>query len=438
MGNTTIPSELSSTPSIVDGGNATAITIGSDEKVTFTDDIIVGDGLSAVFGSSSSGLEIKTNGPNSFLKHTGTASLVIPTNEFEVRNAADSQYMIRAQDGGYVRLYHGGSGKLITESGGVYVTGAMDADNFKINGAQGTDGQVLTSTGSGVAWEDAPGGSVPGISSSANATAMTINSDEEIGIGVTNQGDYNANARNLVIGGSGSIGMTFIMNSSTDKARIDFRGASLSTQYGNLYPYIECTSQFASNPYDQMIFAVSGSEFMRFGKGSGSVGEYMLFGKSTFSKTVDGVQTAKGYEWVWTSPSGAYPLSINDGTGYKMEVKGSGQIKSVFTSIASISDERVKENIVDLETGLTQIMALQPRRFDFKDGEGSGEKNVAGFVAQEVESVLPDLIDFSRHDTIADLKSLKMGDMIPTMVKAMQEQQALIESLTNRIEALEQ
>jgi hypothetical protein len=187
-----------------------------------------------------------------------------------------------------------------------------------------------------------------------------------------------------------------------------------------------------------MIFAVSGSEFMRFGKGSGSVGEYMLFGKSTFSKTVDGVQTAKGYEWVWTSPSGAYPLSINDGTGYKMEVKGSGQIKSVFTSIASISDERVKENIVDLETGLTQIMALQPRRFDFKDGEGSGEKNVAGFVAQEVESVLPDLIDFSRHDTIADLKSLKMGDMIPTMVKAMQEQQALIESLTNRIEALEQ
>jgi hypothetical protein len=31
-----------------------------------------------------------------------------------------------------------------------------------------------------------------------------------------------------------------------------------------------------------------------------------------------------------------------------------------------------------------------------------------------------------------------MGDMIPTMVKAMQEQQALIESLTNRIEALEQ
>lgn len=34
----------------------------------------------------------------------------------------------------------------------------MDADNFKVNGAQGSDGQVLTSTGSGVAWEAAGGG----------------------------------------------------------------------------------------------------------------------------------------------------------------------------------------------------------------------------------------------------------------------------------------
>jgi hypothetical protein len=34
----------------------------------------------------------------------------------------------------------------------------VDAQNFKINGGQGTDGQVLTSTGSGVAWEAAAGG----------------------------------------------------------------------------------------------------------------------------------------------------------------------------------------------------------------------------------------------------------------------------------------
>jgi hypothetical protein len=32
----------------------------------------------------------------------------------------------------------------------------VDGENFKINGAQGSDGQLMTSTGSGVAWEDAP------------------------------------------------------------------------------------------------------------------------------------------------------------------------------------------------------------------------------------------------------------------------------------------
>tara|TARA_R100001509_G_scaffold87885_1_gene50140 strand:- start:456 stop:2864 length:2409 start_codon:yes stop_codon:yes gene_type:complete len=37
--------------------------------------------------------------------------------------------------------------------------GLVDAENFRINGGQGSDGQVLTSTGSGVAWEDAAGGS---------------------------------------------------------------------------------------------------------------------------------------------------------------------------------------------------------------------------------------------------------------------------------------
>jgi len=43
-------------------------------------------------------------------------------------------------------------------TGNLTVNAIVDADNFKINNAQGTDGQLLTSTGSGVAWEDAPAG----------------------------------------------------------------------------------------------------------------------------------------------------------------------------------------------------------------------------------------------------------------------------------------
>ena len=60
----------------------------------------------------------------------------------------------------------------------------VDGQNFKVNGAQGSDGQVLTSTGSGVAWEDAAGG-VDGISSAATSNAIHIDSASRVSFGTT-------------------------------------------------------------------------------------------------------------------------------------------------------------------------------------------------------------------------------------------------------------
>jgi hypothetical protein len=117
-------------------------------------------------------------------------------------------------------------------------------------------------------------------------------------------------------------------------------------------------------------------------------------------------------------------------------VQGSGQINSTSTSIAAISDQSLKENVRDLETGLVEVMALRPRRFDWKEGEGTGEKDVAGFIAQELEAVLPDLVyEFPRGDEETK-KAIKMGDILPTLVKAIQEQQAIIEQLKADVAAL--
>jgi len=114
-----------------------------------------------------------------------------------------------------------------------------------------------------------------------------------------------------------------------------------------------------------------------------------------------------------------------------------GVINAQTTSISGISDERLKENIKDLETGLNEVLALKPRRFDWVEDEKVPTKNIAGFIAQEVETVLPDLIGSYEHDRIDNAKSLKMGDMIPTLVKAIQEQQTIIEDLKARITTLE-
>ena len=63
-------------------------------------------------------------------------------------------------------------------SGNVDVDGVLETDNLTIGGAQGSDGQVLTSTGSGVGWEDVPaGGGFTSVTTITSSATYTIPSD---------------------------------------------------------------------------------------------------------------------------------------------------------------------------------------------------------------------------------------------------------------------
>ena len=119
-----------------------------------------------------------------------------------------------------------------------------------------------------------------------------------------------------------------------------------------------------------------------------------------------------------------------ESTTAKFYVENNGTIYSTNTSVQAISDIRHKENIKTLETGLKEVLSLQPRRFDWKNGCGTGEKNVAGFIAQEVEPILPDLIGSWKNDmeSTESFKSLAMGNIIPTLVKAIQELNAKVDA----------
>ena len=140
---------------------------------------------------------------------------------------------------------------------------------------------------------------------------------------------------------------------------------------------------------------------------------------------------------VATDATKGLSLYSTGASAYRFYVTYAGSINATSTSITAISDISLKENIRDLETGLTEVMALKPRRFDWKEETKLDQKNVAGFIAQEVEQVLPELIYDYQYNENEIKKSLKMGDILPTLVKAIQEQQALIQSLTDRLTALE-
>jgi hypothetical protein len=114
---------------------------------------------------------------------------------------------------------------------------------------------------------------------------------------------------------------------------------------------------------------------------------------------------------------------------------GSGQINANGANAAAFgvySDSRLKENITELPSQLDNIMALRPVEFDYIESEGGGHQ--IGFIAQEVQQVYPDLVG-ERSDGMLTLTDLNKNDA--RLIKAIQEQQALIQDLTTRLAALE-
>jgi len=155
-----------------------------------------------------------------------------------------------------------------------------------------------------------------------------------------------------------------------------------------------------------------------------------------------GGTTAGTISVVKTSSAGSddsYNLYSTGAAAYRFYVTMAGTVFATNTAISAISDARLKENVRDLNVGLSEIMALKPRLYDWKEGKGADIKNARGFIAQEFEEVFADLIDEWKDpapEGEEPYKSVRQ-DLIPVLVKAIQEQQALITQLTARITALE-
>jgi len=110
----------------------------------------------------------------------------------------------------------------------------------------------------------------------------------------------------------------------------------------------------------------------------------------------------------------------------------SGQINANGASAAafgSFSDERLKENIVNLPSQLSNILALRPVEFDYKDGTG----HQLGFIAQEVQQIFPDLVGES--DGFLTLTDMNKNDA--RLIKAFQELHDKVVALEERVAELE-
>ncbi len=103
---------------------------------------------------------------------------------------------------------------------------------------------------------------------------------------------------------------------------------------------------------------------------------------------------------------------------------------------SALSDARAKSDIQDLDLGLSFVLALRPVSYRYKSGNGRIDM---GFVGQDVESLLGE--GYNVLDVGGDAErtlSIRYSELIAPLVKAVQEQQAEIETRDARIASLEE
>ena len=288
-----------------------------------------------------------------------------------------------------------------------------------------------------------------GIDDNATSTAITISSDENVGIGVTPEtwsGSYKAL----------QLGDTAVM----------WQGASNNyltnnTYYNSGYKYL--TTSGASH----IIQLSDGS--IAFGVApSGSADSAISW---IDAMTIDNSANLIWYQTPTSSAAGisftntshpAINISGGSDTGSRHRMtftNGNGLVGNITTSGSSTayntsSDYRLKENVVDMENATDRVKQLKPKRFNFIADDSV---TVDGFIAHEVSDIVPEAISGEKDAmmdeeyevtpavkdedgnivteavmgtrSVIDAQSIDQSKLVPLLVKTIQELEARITAL---------
>jgi hypothetical protein len=171
------------------------------------------------------------------------------------------------------------------------------------------------------------------------------------------------------------------------------------------------------------------------------IGVYKHAGITNSAGYVAYVEEEGTQQYTWVGNDGNFRISVNAGD---IGTNG-GTVVGTQTS-----DERLKNIVGELQYGLSEIIALEPIAFAMKD---SPENKKIGFSAQQVQPIIPEAVydtgecidgyDADPEDKMvqtpkSDRTKLAMEytQIVPVLVKAMQEQQAIISAQSAVLESL--
>jgi hypothetical protein len=282
-------------------------------------------------------------------------------------------------------------------------------------------------------WIGSAGNNILTFSGNDGTMKVTIDSSGNVGVGVTPSA-WGAGFKSLQVGSRLVLTVTgsdtFVGNNFYNDGSYKFINADYATYYDQTTGKHVWGTSTTSGAVNGVItwnpaMTLDASGNLLVGKtavGSTTVGfqiEPAGGAVSTRSESTDATITWYAYS------TGAAAARFYVGMG--------GTVFATNTTISAISDARFKENVQDIDVGLGAILALKPRKFDWKEGKGKNIKGDRGFIAQEFEQVFPQLVDKWNDpapEGEAPYKSVRQ-DLIPVLVKAIQELAAEVNALKN-------
>jgi hypothetical protein len=285
----------------------------------------------------------------------------------------------------------------------------------------------------------------------ASTTAVTIDASQNVGIGTTSPSTYVGQNGGLVVSKDVTLADNTTYPSNNYPRFIQISG--IGPTIGGYQFSVRTGGNGSTAPTERMRINETGNLL---------VGTTSLYGSTanigTFSWSSATTNGGEGcYSFINTSTStNSDPnpcimlykssttttssqrflqFSVN-GTAQPMGgIVGNGATNVQF---ASLSDAREKTNIEPITGSLDKILALKPSSFDLIADNSHVN---AGFIAQEVQTIFPEFV----VDNIANegqpqrfgLTGGMTGGIIPHLVKAIQEQQTIINDLKARVTALE-